>query len=138
MNDEAICELIDHVERLGVVIQLEGEDIRVVNGISLSNQLLDRMKEHKQGIVSLLTRDKIARENGFLILLSGKAYEAQFSKTSSIFIQKIGDSWNAWRETWTGERPRSGSYSVIIEQVGFDYAMFKAKDRLSFVSQQRR
>lgn len=137
MSDEAVRDLMDLIEDAGAFIELEGENIRIVNGKGLSKSLIEQMREYKQAMFRWLTNDAMAREGGFLILLSGEAYEAQFSQTSSIFVQKVGDKWNAWRDTWQKGRSKSISHSTIIEQVSFDYALFKAKDRLDYVSQRR-
>lgn len=81
--------------------------------------------------------DAKAKKAGFLPLISGEAYEAQYNGNSHVFVMLIGSQWNAWRETWQPGKERSIAIKSIVEKAPFSIALQEAYKYISFISKKR-
>lgn len=125
---------IHEVESAGAVVEIEGEQLKLIRGKLLSPSLLELVKANKAEVIEILTRDQKARSAGFIPLLSGEVYERQFSLTSHVFVMMELNKWNAHRETWEKGKIQSVSQKRIATGVSFDMALLKAKQYISFVT----
>lgn len=82
--------------------------------------------------------DKKAKESGFAIGVSGELYTLSVSNRSSVYIEKIGDEWEAWRETYQTGRQKAISTKTIAKGRTLDYVLMKAKGYLKFLESKRR
>ncbi|WP_257349069.1 hypothetical protein [Pseudalkalibacillus decolorationis] len=112
----------------------EGEQLRIKRGKSLPPSLLQKVKENKQNIIETMTRDNSAKLNGFLIGLSGKLYTKSLNHRSNVYIEQIGDKWEAWRESYQkGQRISTKSIATGT----FDEVIEKAKSYFEFMERKR-
>ncbi|AZK48705.1 hypothetical protein [Paenibacillus lentus] len=81
--------------------------------------------------------DKKAKKAGFLPLISGEAYEAQYNSNSHVFIMIKGGKWSAWRETWQPGKGHSISIRSIVNKVPFDIAVQQANKYMAFITKKR-
>lgn len=125
---QIICE----IESASASVAMEGEQLKLVRGKLLSTSLLDLVRANKAEVIEVLTRNKNAKEEGFLSLVSGEVYERQYSPTSHVFIIMESNYWNAHRETWQQGKKDSASYNQIVKRVSFDMALLKARQYIEY------
>ncbi len=81
--------------------------------------------------------DAKAQKAGFLPLVSGEAYEAQYNGNSHVFVMMSGSKWSAWRETWQPGKERSVAIKPIVDKAPFDIALQQAHKYIAFISKKR-
>ncbi|MBP1934886.1 hypothetical protein [Ammoniphilus resinae] len=82
--------------------------------------------------------DKKAKQSGWFILINGEAYMKQVSVGSIVFIEKQMKGWNAWRETWGKDDPRSQSVKTLVSGGSFESALTKANEYTSYFNKPKR
>jgi hypothetical protein len=107
-------------------IQLHEGRLKVTNGKLLPSDLADFLKANRYKIIETLERDEKAKKAGFLCGISDHFYERQYSSSSRVIVERIGEKWDAWRET--SKRANDGMYvtyqeKVIVEQTNFEAAL---------------
>lgn len=88
-------------------------------------------------IAEVEIKDEKAKRAGFMIGLSGEIYTKSLGKTSAVFIEKIGNQWEAWRETFVPGRRLSINYKVIARSKEFDFVLQKAKRYFNYIQKKR-
>lgn len=78
--------------------------------------------------------DILAKSKGFLALVSGEAYERQYTEGSHVFVMLEFGRWSAWRETWRAGQAKSISSKAIVEKVPFEVALTSASRYVEYVS----
>lgn len=53
----------------------------------------------KQAVVE--SQDKLAKEAGFIIAIPGELYTRSLGKRSEVYIDKICNNWEVWRESYS-------------------------------------
>ncbi|WP_052475332.1 hypothetical protein [Bacillus badius] len=125
-------DIIQSVERLGAELLPGGGCIRIKKGKYLPNSITARIAEHKQDILTILERDNQAKKAGFLIAIPGQLYTVTLSKISSIYIEHIQKSWEAWRETHY--QGRQQVIKFIATGKTLDYVLVKVRNYLEYVT----
>lgn len=123
-------KFIQAAECAGCIMEAEGEDIRVMNIDSLPNSLREKIKDNKRIILDALYRDKQAKGSGFIIGVSGEVYFCMLSKSLTVYIEQIGESWEAYRETYIIGSFRSINIKLLCVDSSFEHVLLKAKGYL--------
>ena len=83
-------------------------------------------------------RDKKAKASGFMIGIPGEVYMLSVSKTNTVYIEKIGEQWQAWRETYPGGRQQTVNEKTIAKGRMFEYVLLKARGYFDYIESKRR
>lgn len=81
--------------------------------------------------------DEKARQAGFMIGLSGELYTKSLWKNSAVYIEKVNNQWEAWRETYIQGKSTPISYRVIASFKEFEYVLLKAKRYFDYIQRKR-
>lgn len=127
-------EKIMNVARLaGCDLFAEGEHIRITNSRYLPASIKEKIKENKPLFLEFLNRDTQAKQVGFMIGISGEVYTRSLSKNSIVYIERIGNNWEVWKETYQKNNPRAISVNVICNAATFEYVLLKAKSYFDYI-----
>lgn len=89
-------------------------------------------------IAEIEIKDEKAKQAGFMVGLSGEIYTKSLWRNSAVYIEKVNDQWEAWRETFVPGKSTSISYRVIARFKEFDYVLLKAKRYFEFIQKKRK
>ncbi|MEL3973050.1 hypothetical protein AAEO50_12260 [Rossellomorea oryzaecorticis] len=128
-------ELIQSAESIGCPLSLEGERIKVEGISRLPASLLERIKEHKAQIVETLKNDQEARNRGFMVGVPGEIYTKSLHHKSNVYVEKIGDQWEAWRETY--QKGKTVSTKVIMTGNTLEYVLVKVSQYFDYMEKKR-
>src|SRR5690606_9820013 len=77
------------------------------------------MKARKADIIRYLQSeaqdDAQARAAGLLVLVSGRVYYASPSRLAGVFVQRDGDTWEAYAVTWRPARQGTAGELMMAE-----------------------
>jgi hypothetical protein len=117
----------------------------------------NRMKEEEEG-VSLIHRrhptvqgtvlelvataeaeqlDKKAKQAGLMIAIPGEMYTLTISTVSAVYIERVGDKWEAWRETHCFGQRKPISVKVIGTSSELEYVLVSVKKYLRYIGEKR-
>lgn len=131
-------QVIQTAERLGFILIIDGDHIRIKQGKSMPGSLKASIKEYKPQILATLKRDQEAKENGLMIGIPGQLYTVTLSNVSCIYVEHIEDRWEAWRETnYPHQRKAIGS-KIITTGNTFDFVLLKVKRYLDYINRKRK
>lgn len=125
-------KFIQAAECAGCIMEAEGEDIRVMNIDSLPIPLREKIKDNKRIILDALIRDNQARGIGFMIGVPGDVYFCSLNRTGVVYIEKIGDSWEAYSQTHLYTRYGSVNIKLLYVDSSFEHVLLKAKGYLVY------
>lgn len=129
--------LIQSVDQLGAELFPDSDHIRIKKGKYLPDSIIASIGEHKWEILAILERDNQAKRAGFMIAIPGELYTATLSNASSIYVEHIGDRWQAWRETnYPHQRKRIRS-KIIASGKTFEFVLLKVKQYLDYIIKKR-
>lgn len=83
------------------------------------------------------SRDLKAKQFGFIVVLTGELYTRTLGRNSSVYIERIGSQWEAWRETYRFERKEPIHCKTIATAEGFEYVLLKAKNYFGYIERKR-
>lgn len=78
-------------------------------------------------------KDDKAKQAGFMVGLSGEIYTKSLWRNSAVYIEKVNDQWEAWRETYIQGKTTPVSYKVIARFKEFDFVLLKAKRYFDYI-----
>lgn len=113
------------------------EDGTLRGNKAISEQLMAVLKENKRLIIETLSRDRKAKEAGFIVCIHGTLYSQSVSQRSEVFIEQINGKWIAMRETFMKDRPHSFSHKKIYSNETFEVVILKAKNYFDYLSLKR-
>ncbi|MCJ0910342.1 pathogenicity island protein, partial [Mammaliicoccus sciuri] len=59
--------------------------------------------------------DTQARKIGLIVGISEEIYFCTLSRVSTVYVEKIGDHWLAWRETYILNSKRISNYKILAQ-----------------------
>ncbi|MEH7482453.1 hypothetical protein V7157_15505 [Neobacillus drentensis] len=83
------------------------------------------------------SRDKKAKNIGFIVALSGELYTRTLGRNSAVYIERIGIEWEVWRESRIPEKKDPINFKVIATAKDFDYVLLKAKKYFGYIERKR-
>jgi hypothetical protein len=78
--------------------------------------------------------DKKAKQAGLMIAIPGEMYTLTISTVSAVYIERVGDKWEAWRETHCFGQKKLISVKVIGTSSEFEYVLVSVKKYLSYIT----
>jgi hypothetical protein len=126
-------QLIQSVEQEECFFQSEGNNFRIINGNHHPDSLKDGLIINKDLVLEIVERDRKAKQAGFVIGISGELYTLTLNRKSTIYMEKIENKWQAWRETYQKNRVKAVSYKIISTSESFELVVLKAKSFLNYL-----
>ncbi len=80
--------------------------------------------------------DKQARKIGLIVGISEEIYFCSLSRVSTVYVEKIGDHWVAWRENYLSNHKRISNYKMIANG-SFELVMARTKNYLNYIKKKR-
>lgn len=80
--------------------------------------------------------DTQARKIGLIVGISEEIYFCTLSRVSTIYVEKIGDHWLAWRETYILNSKRISNYKILA-QGSFELVMARTNNYIQFIKKKR-
>lgn len=80
--------------------------------------------------------DTQARKIGLIVGISEEIYFCSLSRVSTIYVEKIGDHWLAWRETYILNSKRISNYKILA-QGSFELVMARTNNYIQFIKKKR-
>ncbi|MEB6231190.1 pathogenicity island protein [Mammaliicoccus sciuri] len=80
--------------------------------------------------------DKQARKIGLIVGISEEIYFCTLSRVSTVYVEKIGDHWLAWRETYVLNSKRISNYKILA-QGSFELVMARTNNYIQFIKKKR-
>lgn len=81
--------------------------------------------------------DKQARKIGLIVGISEEIYFCSLSRVSTVYVEKIGDHWVAWRENYLSNNKRISNYKIIANG-SFELVMARTKNYLQYIKKKRK
>lgn len=128
-----VLELVEHLESIGYLMVMEGDQLRIKRGKHLPPHLKEKIRQNKFLIIDMLERDEAARKSGFLTGIRGRLYFRSISKQRTVYIERIDDMWEAWRETYQLGRKEAVSLKIICKDESFYYVLQKVNDYIKYI-----
>ncbi|WP_239774647.1 pathogenicity island protein [Mammaliicoccus sp. N-M50] len=76
--------------------------------------------------------DTQARKIGLIVGISEEIYFCTLSRVSTVYVEKIGDHWLAWRETYILNSKRISNYKILA-QGSFELVMARTNNYIQFI-----
>jgi hypothetical protein len=138
-----ICELVNQLEAVGIGFILRNDQVKVTLPEGLEDDMLLKLKQLKGRKSELMTyleskeNDDLAKRSGFIVGISGELYtltcfENSKGLSSMAFIERIGDHWQAWRETFKKGECRALWVKSISHAHNFTTALKRATRELAY------
>lgn len=83
-------------------------------------------------------RDKLAKEAGFIIAIPGELYTRSLGKRSEVYIDKICNNWEVWRESYMPDKKAPINFKIIASSKDFEYVILKAKKYFRYIEKKQR
>jgi len=80
--------------------------------------------------------DTQARKIGLIVGISEEIYFCTLSRVSTVYVEKIGDHWLAWRETYILNSKRISNYKILA-QGSFELVMARTNNYIQFIKKKR-
>ncbi|MCJ0942384.1 pathogenicity island protein [Mammaliicoccus sciuri] len=80
--------------------------------------------------------DTQARKIGLIVGISEEIYFCTLSRVSTVYVEKIGDHWLAWRETYVLNSKRISNYKILA-QGSFELVMARTNNYIQFIKKKR-
>lgn len=81
--------------------------------------------------------EKEAKKIGLIVGISEEIYFCSLSRVSTVYVEKIGDQWVAWRETYILNSKRISNYKIIANG-SFELVMARTKNYLQYIKKKRK
>lgn len=81
--------------------------------------------------------DTQARKIGLIVGISEEIYFCTLSRVSTVYVEKIGDHWLAWRETYILNSKRISNYKILA-QGSFELVMARTNNYIQFIKKKRK
>ncbi len=113
------AELVRLVEQRDGTVEVAGDSLVIRPKRVLTPELVAAMKARKADIIRYLQSeaqdDAQARAAGLLVLVSGRVYYASPSRLAGVFVQRDGDTWEAYAVTWRPARQGTAGELMMAE-----------------------
>lgn len=129
--------LIQSVDQLGAELLPDSDHIRIKKGKYLPDSITASIVDHKREILAILERDNQAKQAGFMIAITGELYTNTLSNISSVYIERIENGWEAWRETYYPHQRKAIRSKSIATGNTFDFVLLKVKQYLDYIIKKR-
>ncbi|CRK83427.1 hypothetical protein [Neobacillus massiliamazoniensis] len=126
-------QLIQSIEQVGCFLQAEGENVRIFNSNRLPDYLINELRTNKCSVLKIMDRDDKAKMAGFIIALPGELYTSTLSKVSVVYIERIGNQWQVWREMYQSNKEKAVSCKHIFTSGTFELVLLKAKSYFDYI-----
>lgn len=83
-----------------------------------------------------ISYDTQARKIGLIVGISEEIYFCTLSRVSTVYVEKIGDHWLAWRETYILNSKRISNYKILA-QGSFELVMARTNNYIQFIKKKR-
>lgn len=80
--------------------------------------------------------DTQARNIGLIVGISEEIYFCTLSRVSTVYVEKIGDHWLAWRETYILNSKKISNYKILA-QGSFELVMARTNNYIQFIKKKR-
>lgn len=132
------ADLLAQCEAEGVALSPNGEQLRAeLTAGEISTELQNQLKNKKTEILNVFHHDEQATAAGFLIGVSGELYLRTVNRSSTAYIERIGNVWRAWRETYQKGQSQAINTKAISESAKFNVVLTKAKHYFDFIERKR-
>ncbi|WP_312683289.1 pathogenicity island protein [Mammaliicoccus sciuri] len=81
--------------------------------------------------------DTQARKVGLIVGISEEIYFCSLSHVSTVYVERIDDHWECWRENYIPNMNRRKKYKVLASGE-FDYVIARTKNYLKYMKSLRR
>ncbi|RTX74384.1 pathogenicity island protein [Mammaliicoccus sciuri] len=81
--------------------------------------------------------DNEAKNIGLIVGISDEIYFCTLSRVSTVYVEKIGDHWVAWRENYLSNNKRISNYKIIANG-SFELVMARTKNYLQYINKKRK
>lgn len=81
--------------------------------------------------------DTQARKVGLIVGISEEIYFCSLSHVSTVYVERIDDHWEVWRENYIPNMNHRKNYKVLASGE-FDYVIARTKNYLKYMKSLRR
>lgn len=78
-------------------------------------------------------QDRKAKKNGFIVAIAGQLYTRTLGKHSAVYIERISNKWEVWRETHQSGGREPTRFYMIFSAKEFEYALLQAVSYFDYI-----